>query len=133
MRCSVSFTQLCPSTSFHHAVGTPLYAIGVNFKDTKAHIPPETGFALATKRKGNQQRQPQRQAPNATYIPLGIGFAFATQRKEIYTKKIKCTYFAFWWNIGLKSGASGWKSFWQRIPHNSDYSYFKFQVSIFNS
>ena len=34
----------------------------------------------------------QRQAPNATYIPLGIGFAFATQREEIYTKKKKCTW-----------------------------------------
>ena len=33
----------------------------------------------------------------------------------------------------LKGGASGWKLFWQHILHNSDYSYFKFQVSIFNS
>ena len=34
----------------------------------------------------------QRQAPNATYIPLGIWFAFATQREEIYTQKMKCTW-----------------------------------------
>ena len=34
----------------------------------------------------------QRQGPNATYIPLEIGFAFATQREEIYTKKMKCTW-----------------------------------------
>ena len=34
----------------------------------------------------------RRQAPNATYIPLEMGFAFATQREEIYTKKMKCTW-----------------------------------------
>ena len=34
----------------------------------------------------------QRQGPNTTYIPLEMGFAFATQRKEIYTQKMKCTW-----------------------------------------
>ena len=34
----------------------------------------------------------QRQGPNATYIPLEMRFAFATQREEIYTKKMKCTW-----------------------------------------
>ena len=30
----------------------------------------------------------------------------------------------------LKSRASGFKLLWQRIPHNSDYVYFKYKVSI---
>ena len=45
----------------------------------KAHIPLETGFALATKRKGNQHKKKEmyianakilRWGPNATYVPL---------------------------------------------------------------
>ena len=49
----------------------------------KAHIPPETGFALATKRKWNLHKKyemympnasPNARRPNATYIPLtGVG------------------------------------------------------------
>ena len=67
----------------------------------KAHIPPETAFALTTKREEKVHKQhemympnakTQRQGPNATYIPLEMGFAFATQREEIYTKKMKCTW-----------------------------------------
>ena len=34
----------------------------------------------------------RRQAPNATYIPPKNGFALGTQREEIYTKKMKCTW-----------------------------------------
>ena len=66
-----------------------------------AHIPPETAFALTTKREEKVHKQhemympnakTQRQGSNATYIPLEMGFAFATQHKEIYTKKKKCTW-----------------------------------------
>ena len=34
--------------------------------DTKAHIPPEKGFALATKRKGNQHKKHEMYMPNAS-------------------------------------------------------------------
>ena len=40
-----------------------LQAIG---EKHKAHIPPETGFALATKRKGNQHKKHEMYMPNAS-------------------------------------------------------------------
>ena len=75
--------------------------LNIDILYSKAHIPPETAFALTTKREGKVHKQhemympnakTQSQGPNATYIPLEMGFAFATQREEIYTKKMKCTW-----------------------------------------